>query len=45
MKYPYAKHDIQNEDINAVVDVLKNKSITQGKSVLKFLKRKFRKFA
>ena len=38
MKYPYAKHDIQNEDINAVVDVLKNKSITQGKSVLKFEK-------
>ena len=38
MKYPYAKHNIRDEDINAVVDVLKHKSITQGESVLRFEK-------
>jgi len=36
MKYPYAKHHINEDDINAVIDVLKNKSITQGKKVEEF---------
>ena len=36
MKYPYAKHNINDDDINAVVDVLKNKSITQGTKVDEF---------
>jgi len=36
MQYPYAKHNINEDDINAVVDVLKNKSITQGKKVEEF---------
>jgi UDP-4-amino-4,6-dideoxy-N-acetyl-beta-L-altrosamine transaminase len=36
MKYPYAKHNISKEDIAAVVDVLKYKSITQGYKVEEF---------
>ncbi len=36
MKYPYAKHSISEDDIEAVSDVLKNKSLTQGEEVRKF---------
>ncbi len=36
MRYPYAKHNISRNDINSVVDVLKNKSLTQGKKVEEF---------
>ena len=36
---PYSKHFIDKEDIDAVVDVLRNKSITQGKLVEKFEKK------
>ena len=30
---PYSKHFIDKDDIDAVVDVLRNKSITQGEIV------------
>ena len=33
---PYGKHNVTKEDIKAVVDVLKNKNITQGEMVPKF---------
>ena len=36
---PYSKHYIDKEDIDAVVDVLKNKSITQGDLVAKLEKK------
>jgi len=36
MKYPYAKHNISEEDIASVVDVLKHKNITQGYKVEEF---------
>ena len=35
---PYGKHFIDEDDINAVVDVLKNKPLTQGKEVESFEK-------
>ena len=38
MKYPYAKHYIDEENINSVINILKNKSITQGSAVEKFEK-------
>ncbi len=38
MKYPYAKHFISKNNIEAVVNVLENKSLTQGDSVVKFEK-------
>jgi len=37
-KIPYGKHFIDQDDIDAVVDVLKNKNLTQGPSVLSFEK-------
>ena len=36
---PYSKHFIDKDDIDAVVDVLKNKSITQGETVNKLEKK------
>ena len=33
---PYGRHEIQDEDINAVIKILKSDSITQGKSVEEF---------
>ena len=36
MKYPYARHNVNQEDISSVVDVLKNRSLTQGKKVEEF---------
>ncbi len=36
---PYGKHYVTKEDIKAVVDVLKNKNITQGEMVPKFEKK------
>ena len=33
---PYGKHNIQQEDIDAVVDVLKYQFLTQGEQVPKF---------
>ena len=33
---PYGKHNVTKEDIKAVVDVLKNKNITQGEMVPNF---------
>ncbi len=33
---PYGKHFIDDEDINAVIDVLKHKNLTQGKEVESF---------
>ena len=33
---PYSKHSISQSDIDAVVDCLKNKPITQGKLVTQF---------
>tara|TARA_B110000003_G_scaffold15607_1_gene15437 strand:- start:469 stop:1653 length:1185 start_codon:yes stop_codon:yes gene_type:complete len=35
---PYGKHFIDQDDIDAVVDVLKNKNLTQGPAVLSFEK-------
>ena len=35
---PYGKHFIDEDDINAVVNVLKNKPLTQGKEVESFEK-------
>ena len=35
---PYGKHYIDQDDINSVVDVLKNKNLTQGQAVLSFEK-------
>ena len=35
---PYSKHFIDSDDINAVIDVLKNRNITQGTDVEKFEK-------
>ena len=35
-KIPYGLHDIYDEDIEAVVDILKNGPITQGKTVEEF---------
>ncbi len=35
---PYSKHFLDNDDIDAVVDVLKNRNITQGTDVEKFEK-------
>lgn len=35
---PYGKHYIDQDDINSVVDVLKNKNLTQGPAVLSFEK-------
>ena len=34
----YGKHDIQQDDIDAVCDVLKSDFLTQGPSVPKFVK-------
>jgi hypothetical protein len=42
-KIPYGKHDITQEDIDAVVNVLKSESLTQGPSILKF-EKKFSKY-
>ena len=36
MTIPYGKHSIDNEDIDAVVKVLRSNFITQGKVVNKF---------
>ena len=36
MKYPYAKHNISSEDVSAVVDVLNNYNLTQGKFIEQF---------
>lgn len=36
MKYKYAKHHIDDEDIETVIDVLKNKNLTQGEYSLMF---------
>ena len=36
---PYSKHYIDKNDIDVVVDVLKNKSITQGELVNKLEKK------
>ena len=45
---PYSKHYIDKQDIDAVVDVLRNKSITQGdlvdkleKKISKYVKSKY----
>lgn len=35
---PYGKHYIDQDDINSVVDILKNKNLTQGPTVLAFEK-------
>lgn len=35
---PYGKHYIDQDDINSVVDILKNKNLTQGPAVLAFEK-------
>ena len=35
---PYGKHYIDQDDINSVVDILKNKNLTQGPAVLSFEK-------
>jgi perosamine synthetase len=37
-KIPYGKHFIDQDDIDAVVDVLKNKNLTQGPAVSSFEK-------
>tara|TARA_Y100000768_G_scaffold310435_1_gene244798 strand:+ start:3323 stop:4504 length:1182 start_codon:yes stop_codon:yes gene_type:complete len=35
---PYGKHYIDEDDINSVIDILKNKNLTQGPTVLSFEK-------
>ena len=39
MNIPYGKHEVDNEDIKSVVEVLENKFLTQGDVVPEFEKK------